>query len=66
MPKRQQHWTGRCEFPLTDVYERGHAATFGAKADRYCKACGRLPSYCECATFVFAPGRYIIVEGLKP
>lgn len=29
-------------------YERGHAATFGAKADRHCPTCGRLPAWCEC------------------
>jgi hypothetical protein len=48
MPKRQQHWTGHCEYPLTDAYERGHEATFGAKPERYCQGCGRLPAFCGC------------------
>lgn len=48
MPAPKRYWRGHCEFPLTEEYERGHAATFGEKADRYCEGCGRLRVWCEC------------------
>lgn len=44
----KRRWTGKVEYPLTAEYERGHVATFGEKADRYCEGCGRLEVWCEC------------------
>lgn len=34
--------------PVTAEYERGHAATFGVKPERFCDGCGRLKVWCEC------------------
>ena len=34
--------------PLTKEYEAGHVRNFGAKKDHFCKACGKLPAWCEC------------------
>ena len=33
-------------------YAENMARMFGEKAAPYCPACGRLPSWCECATVV--------------
>jgi hypothetical protein len=49
----KRHWTGKCEYPLTSTYERGHLSTFGEKPSRYCEGCGLLPAFCEC------PGRWV-------
>lgn len=54
----KRRWTGKCEFPLTEEYERGHAATFGEKADRYCEGCGRLRVWCECPEGI--PGARVV------
>jgi hypothetical protein len=48
MPAPKRYWPGRCEFPLTKEYERGHVETFGEKAERYCEGCGVLRVWCKC------------------
>lgn len=40
-----------CTKPTTPESRKRHAEIFGDKLDRYCKECGRLPSFCECGVF---------------
>lgn len=37
-----------CTKPTTPESRKRHVEIFGEKPDRYCKTCGRLPSFCEC------------------
>lgn len=63
----KRRWTGKCEFPLTEEYKRGHAATFGEKADRYCEGCGRLRGvWCECPVCRYCGQRHASTQADLP